>query len=499
MSDPVALAIDAGSSSVRAALYDEHAELLPGTLCQIEIDIALYPGGVAQLDAAHVRQALEAAIDSVLAAAPAIRADIAVVAMTTFWHSCVAVDGKGAPLTPVLTWADTRSEPEAAALRDMLDAESVHRRTGCLLHPSYLPAKILWLRRHEPSLFERLAALVSFAQYCTMAWLGTMATSVSMASGSGMFNDASGSWDSELLDVLRVSGQTLGQIATGRELLPAVTGDYARRWPRLSGVPWRAPIGDGAASNVGAGCHVADRLALMVGTSGALRRCEPAPATDPVPHGLWRYRLDRGHVLTGGALSDAGNAYAWLQDTLRLPSEDRCEAELATRLPGQHGLVVLPFWSGERSLGWVGDATATVAGMKLHTTPLDLFQAALEGVTYRFGALFDAMARGGDTVVATGGGLRASPAWLQLMADALGTPVVASAVSQSSLRGAAIVGLRDVGATSGSAWPAAPVGARFEPRVDYHELHREARARQATLYDREIGPAGSNLLARQTR
>jgi gluconokinase len=493
------LALDAGSSSVRAALYDSDARVVPGTLTQIDIDLSRFPGGVAQLDAVYVREALEQAIDGTLASQGAAGAEIAVVAMTTFWHSGVLIDPHGAPLTAVLTWADTRSERDAVALRAALDANAVHQRTGCILHPSYLPAKIAWLQRHDPDLFGRAAGFVSFPQYCTGVWLGSTATSVSMASGSGLYNDRAGTWDAELLEHLELSATLFGEFVPDPELMPAVLDEYARRWPALRDVPWRAPIGDGASSNLGSGCVVPERLALMVGTSGALRRCEAAQPGGAVPEGLWRYLLDRKHVVTGGALSDGGSVYAWLRDTLQLPSEEECEAELARRQPGQHGIVVLPFWSGERALGWVGDATAVLSGLKAHTTPLDIFQAALEGVTYRFAALFDTLSRGGETVVATGGGLRSSPAWLQLMADALGTTVVASNVSESSLRGAALLALRDVGLLDTDTFPPAPYGDAYVSRAGQHAAHREARERQRMLYEREVGPDGVNLLARQTR
>jgi gluconokinase len=493
------LAIDAGSSSVRAALYDASAQVVPGTLAQIDIDLSRFPGGVAQLDAEAVRMAIEEAIDGALTSPGTRGREIAVVSMTTFWHSALLLDAHGDPLTPVLTWADTRSEPDAQALRAALDAEAIHQRTGCILHPSYLPAKLAWLQRHDPDLLGRAAAFVSFAQYCTGVWLGSLACSVSMASGSGMYDATAGDWDAELLDYLRMPATLLGAFLPDPEMLPPVCPAYARRWPALRGVPWRAPVGDGASSNLGSGCAVPERLALMVGTSGALRRCELAQQRDHVPSGLWRYRLDRQYVITGGALSDGGSVYAWLRDTLQLPEGEACEAELARRQPGQHGLVVLPFWSGERSLGWVGDATAVIAGLKAHSTPLDIFQAALEAVSYRFAALFDALARGGETVIATGGGLRASPAWLQLMADALGTTVVASNVTESSLRGATMLGLRDAGLLGADDFPPAPYGAAYEPRTGQYEAHRMERERQQVLYDREIGAGGVHLLARQTR
>ena len=491
-----ALAIDIGSSSVRAALYDQRGTLVPGSLAQIDVDLTVGSGGVVEIDAALLRFAVERAIDSTLRHPAA--GQIGVVGMTTFWHSLVVLDKQGVPVTPVLTWADTRSEPESLTLRDRLDGHAIHQRTGCILHPSYLPAKILWLHRNDPGLSGRAGAYLSFAQYCTLSWLGTAATSVSMASGSGLFNHETFGWDQELTNSLGIKPGALGEFVADPELLPPVTGAYAERWPALKGVRWRAPIGDGAASNVGSGCVSGDLLALMVGTSGALRRCEPdGSGQHLVPDGLWRYRLDRRHAVTGGALSDGGNVYEWLNETVRLPDEETLERELAARESGQHGLIILPFWSGERSLGWVGDATAMIAGLKHHTTPLDIFQASLEAITYRFAALYDALERGGETIVASGGGLRESPAWLQMIADAFGQPLIASNATEASLRGAALVALRDSAAI---AELPRPVGGRaFTPRADRHEQHLAARRQQQTFYDREIGPRGVNVLARQTR
>jgi gluconokinase len=484
---------------VRAAVTDVTGQIIAGTSAQIDVDLTVAEGGRAQIDAIWLREATERAIDVAAGAAHALKLDIAVVAMTTFWHSLVALRPNGTPSTAVLTWADTRSEPDALRMREHFDSDAIHQRTGCMLHPSYLPAKLAWLRRHQPDAFAPGAAFLSFAQYATSVWLGSRATSASMASGSGLLDIARSAWDDELLSALDISPAALGDIARGPELLPPLRAEYALRWPALAGVPWRAPIGDGAASNVGAGCMSQERIAVMVGTSGALRRCERAQPDLPIPKGLWRYRLDRDHVVTGGALSSGGNVYEWLRHTLRFPNPDGAEAELNRRAPGQHGLVVLPFLSGERSPGWVGDATAIISGLRLHTTPLDILQAALEAIACRFALIFDLLHSGSETIVATGGGLLASPAWMRMIADATGATVVASGVEEASLRGAALIALRDAGVVEEASLAVAPLGAAYEPRADRYEQYRAMLAVQQTLYDREVGPEGANLLARQTR
>ncbi|HCG30179.1 MAG TPA: carbohydrate kinase [Chloroflexi bacterium] len=489
------LAVDIGSSSVRAALVDRDGVIAPGSLSQLAVELAVEPGGRSTITLERIRALTEQAIDRTLASPPA-RDGIAAVGVSAFWHSLLVLDAAGRPLTDVLTWADTRSAADAADLATRLDAESVRQRTGCPLHPSYLPAKIRWLRRNQPDLFSRATRFVSLPQALTAAWLGADATSSSLASGSGLYDRQAGSWDRELLDLLEIAPEQLGAILPEPELLPPVAGDYADRWPALRGIHWRAPIGDGAAANVGAGCVRADRLTLTVGTSGAMRRCQPGEPVEPTPDGLWRYLLDRRHTVTGGALSEGGNIRAWLSDTLRLPNAEDCEIALRKRRPGEHGLTVLPFWSGERSPGWAGDATATIAGMQLHTTAEDILHACLEAIAYRFAAVYDALSVGGEQIVATGGALLASPAWQQIMADVLGVPLLVSSIGESSLRGAALLAWRDVLDEQDALTTLDPGGTVVRPRPEAHQQYRELRERQARLYSREMGsPAHGTRVA----
>src|SRR5262249_30676554 len=152
--------------------------------------------------------------------------------------------------------------------------------------------------------------------------------------------------------------------------------EFATRWPPLAGIPWLPALGDGACSNVGAGCTTAEQAALMVGTSGAMRICLPTE-TVAIPDGLWCYRVDGRRLLLGGSLSNGGSLYAWLTETLNL-SAAHVEHELQTMEPDAHGLTMLPFLAGERSLGWVAGARAAIVGLALATRPLDIVRAGLE-------------------------------------------------------------------------------------------------------------------------
>ena len=149
--------------------------------------------------------------------------------------------------------------------------------------------------------------------------------------------------------------------------------------------------------------------------------------------------------------------------------------------PDSHGLTMLPLLSGERGPGWSDRAGAAIEGLTAATTPLDLLRAGLEAVALRF-ALLDADLPGDHTIVATGGGLANSPAWTQIVADALGRPVAHSGVAEGSSRGAAVMALEALGEQPGEA----PVGETFEPDPEATETYRAALERQQALYERAL-------------
>jgi gluconokinase len=368
-------------------------------------------------------------------------------AISCFWHSLVPLDRHDRPLTPVLTWRDRNG-----ALPP-LDPNDYHRRTGCFLHPAYWPAKIERLAREGVA----AARYLSFGDYLLLRLTGEARASVSAASGTGLFDPNALTWDEETLAAL---GLATSQLA------PLSDEPVAGVWPAL---------GDGACSNVGAGCATRERAAVMVGTSAAARVVYEAPAAEPRP-GLFLYRLDDRRFCEGGALSDGGNLHAWLLRTLR----DVDTSEIADRPPSAHGLTFLPFLGGERSLGWDPDRRGAIEGLTFSTTPLDIAQAALEGVCYRLAAVLDAIG-GLESIVATGAALLANPAWLQVLADVLGRPVELSGEPEGSARGAALVALERLGLPV----PAAPIARVVQPRPERHEIHLRSREVQRDTMNRE--------------
>ena len=478
------LAVDVGSSSVRAELYDASGTREEGTETKLDYALEYTPEGGVAVDADELLDLIVRAIDGTLQRAG--EASISGVAASTFWHSVLGLDREGRPTTPVLYWADRRAAGAARELRGGFDEAAVHRRTGCVLHSSYWPAKLLWLSRERTGDFERTERWVSPADYFYERFFGRTHVGTSMASATGLFDQNLRRWDGEVIEALPVEQTQLSPISD--EPLRGLQDEWARRWPALLDVPWFPAAGDGACSNVGSGCTRSDRLALMVGTSGAMRVLWKADSVE-IPDGPWCYRADDKRFVIGGALSDGGNLVAWLRETLRLPEPEDTERLLAEMEPGAHGLTFLPLLAGERGPGWADEANGTVAGLSMSSTPVEILRAAMEAVALRFALIAEIIEEaspGEKEVIATGGGLLGSPTWTGIMADALGRPVTTSGIQEASSRGAALLALERLGELEIEE-AKAPLGETFQPDPERHEIYLEALTRQRRLYEAVLG------------
>lgn len=494
---PLVLALDVGTSSVRAELYDVQGRRIEGVEGRTKYQMTVTQDGGVEIDAnqlvAIIGQTIDQCLQTAAAVVPDLDTAISAVGYSNFWHALLGVDEAGRAITPLYNWSDTRSAEDAQSLGERLGRRRIHEHTGVVPHASYYPAKITWLRRTDKQLAARVRRWVSIGEYFYAQIFGALLCGVSMASGTGLFNPNLNEWDGEMLEAIGVERDQLSPLAVEREGLRDMRDEFAARWPALRQAQWLPAAGDGACSNIGSGCATVDRIAINVGTSGAMRVCWPAERVQ-IPPGLWCYRANRRYALIGGALSNGGDAYAWCKKTLRLgDDDDHIEAQLAELAADGHGLTVLPFFSGERSTGWHGDARATILGLNLSTDPIEILHATLEAVCYRFEAIYErlrAELAGRPRIIASGGGILNSQVWTQMMADVIGVPVVASAVPEASSRGAALLALEAFGHIKDFGDIDTPLGQVFEPRAEPYERYQKGRVRQERFYELLIAREG---------
>ena len=465
MADARVLALDLGTSSVRALVFDDRGAALPDMLARRPTSLDISDEGKAELDPDEVVAAIGECLDEL--AGRGMLDQVEHVATSCAWHSVIALDDAGRRQTGALTWADTRAARLVPELRSRGDMDRLQAETGARPHTLYWTVKLPWLARQ---LSPAPARYLGLAEYVTGALLGDPSASPSMASGTGLLELASATWDAKALELAGVDERALPAIApagwAGR-----LGPEGARRWPSLAGATWHPATGDGAASNVGAGCVSPDRVAINVGTSAAIRAVEPAEAAAALHRELWRYLVDDGHVVSGAAFSGAGNLYAWLRQVTTLPAEGSVEAELAAVPPGSRGVVVMPYHAGSRPPLDLAAGSGAITGISLATTAVEILSATLEAVCYRLAAGYEALAAmlpAEPEVVASGGAIVASPWWQQTLADVLGRPVRLVDEPEASARGAALLAL---GQTTD------PATVRVvEPRPGAVDAQRAARA-----------------------
>jgi len=480
---PMLLSIDVGTSGVRAALFDDRGNEVPGAQARRHRNLSDF----VDLDADSLVDEVVKTIDELLTYHFHSAAQIELIAVSAFWHSLIGVDAAGRATTPLLTWADTRAAEYAKQLRKQFDERANHARTGCRFHASYWPAKLQWLKHKQPQKLNATRCWLGFAEYLFLRLFGETATTISMASATGLMNQQTCDWDWDFVEALSISPDTLPEIKT--RLSSRLSDAFTFRWPGLAEARLVTIVGDGAANNIGAGCTTKEKVALMIGTSGAMRVAFAGEPPSEIPSSLWSYRASDRRVVVGGALSDGGGLVNWLTESLNV-DDVSLQEELAALEPDSHGLTVLPFWSGERSTGWSTDTRGGIFGLRQQTTPAEIVRATLEAIAYRFALIardLDLVAPNA-TIVASGNALRSSPVWLRIIADVLGRPLTFGGTAESSTRGAALLALEAVGKIATIDEDSVVVEQVFEPDMSRHARYQKGLARQEELYEKIFVP-----------
>jgi gluconokinase len=493
---PLALAIDIGTSSARTVLFDRLGRVVEGVGARRKYEITTSAEGASEADPDALLEHVFSCMDEALSQSHQVGSQIKGVATCTFVSNILAIDQNNRAVTPLTTYADTRADGEVPGLKADFDETAVYERTGCRFHPSYLPARFRWLARTHPDLFRQETRFVSIGEYLELKLFRETAVSYSVASWTGLLNRFRLQWDTPLLAALPVRIEQLSPLTDAHVPRYGLCPEFAARWPTLRNVPWFPALGDGATANIGSGCLSSARVALSVGTTSALRVVLNNPP-DHLPSGLWCYRVDGRRSLLGGALSEGGNVFAWMKGLLHLENLSELDRSLAGLKPDAHGLTVLPFLAGERSPGWAGRAQATIHGLTLATSPLDILRAGLEAVAYRIALVFELLRPAlppDPQIIASGGALLNSPAWLTIVTDVLGRPVSVSKIQEASSRGAALFALEALGGLSPLEEAPDFLSPAHLPDPGFHARYRLAMERQQVLYEKLLKPgAGKSL------
>ena len=233
------LVLDLGSASTRAMIYAPDDLREPVAMVRAPFSFDVDEHGRSEEHAVDVCERLFGLLDALANEASKLP-PIETIGFSSYATSLLCLDSGGAPLTPVFTYADTRSAADARALRSRIDELAVLQRTGCRVRANYWPARLTWLARTRPEIFARSAHFVSLADFLIRELTGDLCTGVSLAAWTGMLDRHTRDWDAIWPTELGVSHQRLPRILCDDEDGPMLTAKCAARTPLCAGrSPWR--------------------------------------------------------------------------------------------------------------------------------------------------------------------------------------------------------------------------------------------------------------------
>ena len=454
MTQPCVLGLDVGTSGARAVLYALDGKPLSESHHNYPLETPR--PGMAEQDPEKVWTAIARASTEAVQKAPSGIA-VEAIGVSTIFHTLLATDARGKPVTRSITWADNRARRQVEQLRQEIDATALYRRTGCPLHPMYLPGKIRWLREEAFDQFSRVACFGSIKDEVLARLTGRRVVDRSVASASGLYNLSQSAWDNAILDSIGVTADRLPSVVEPTDRVGGLSSAAARALGLPNGTPVIAGAGDGVLSSLGSGAIAPGQMTVMIGTSGATRLAASRPILDD--HGrTWCYYLAKGCWIVGAAINNGGLACHWVRENL-LPgttsSPDEfdfatLEAQAQQARVGSGGVIFLPFLTGERSPFWNASARGLIVGLAAHHGPSHVARSVFEGVSFRMRSIVEALDQtaGPTHEYRAAGGFTRSSFWLQLLCDVIGQAMRLPTVDEASAFGAAGLAMLGIGAAT---------------------------------------------------
>lgn len=446
--EPIWIGVDVGTTGVRAMAYTAKGQSIASA-------DAFYPLETPQYDWAEqnprqIYDALKEVVAKVVKDLQYKLVHISGIALSTVMHSFIPQDENYQLLGKMITWADSRSSDIVHRLEADEKCRQFYFRTGCPLHASYPLAKILWVKEHQPEVFEKMAHIGSIKDFLFNAMTDEWVVDKSVASSSGLYNALEEKWDEEILDFIGISVDQLPPVVS-----TTYRGSLHKNVADALGLPEGLPIvigaTDGVLVNVGIGAVSKGQLSATIGTSGAIRMLTEKPQMDPKGR-TWCYNLTDTMWVAGGAINNGGMILRWMRDRIlhyhgsQMEQFDIDPYDLMTmkarNVPaGSGGLLLMPFFTGERAPYWNSDLRGAFIGLSLNHSRSYMIRATMEGICYSLRSVLDALREFEDVEdIRISGSFTKSELWVQIMADIFNEPITLPNNSEGASFGAAVLG-----------------------------------------------------------
>jgi len=362
-------------------------------------------------------------------------------------HGAVMLDEQSQVVRPALIWCDVRTEPECIELTQKLGAVRLIELTCNPALPNFTLTKFLWVRKHEPELWQRVRHVMLPKDYVRFRLSGDRAIDVADASGTLLLDVTRRRWSAEVLQAAEIDSALLPSLYESPDVCGKVSAAGAAATGLRLGTPVVAGAGDQAAGATGMGIVAPGAVSATIGTSGVVFAATDRPALDPHGrlHTFCHAIPGRWHVM--GVTQAAGLSLRWFRDQFGTATADEREPysqlteEAAKVPPGSDGLLFTPYLMGERTPHLDGMARAAFVGLTASHTRSHMVRAILEGVAFSLRdtfTIFGEMKVPVNRIRLGGGGAR-STLWRQIQADVYGHDVEIVEAEEGAAYGAAIL------------------------------------------------------------
>ena len=364
------------------------------------------------------------------------------VTLSSCMHSLLLMDKNNKPLTPLITWADTRSNLIANRLRNSPIAKKIYLETGAPIHAMTPFCKIIWYKENEPALFKKVFKFISIKEFIWFQLFKVYQVDHSIAGSSGLFNIKSLDWNQLSIKTSGIKSNQLSEIV-GCDHFRTVTDKG-----KFNGITFCIGSSDGCFANLGSFVFNSKQVALTIGTSGAVRTTLTKPNHD-FKNMVFNYVLDKSTFISGGPINNGGNIVKWLLKTY-LKIEDPNENDytslflkIKTIPPGSEGLLFLPYLNGERAPVWDENASGAFVGIKNHHNENHFLRAGVEGVCFALHSILEMMEKEKSffSSIHISGGFIQNKEWVQMLADITVKKILIFYDEDASALGAAFYGL----------------------------------------------------------
>ncbi len=487
------LTIDVGTSSTKTALWDSAGTLLSEASAAYSLH---RPDPLwAQIDPEIWWQAICDTVRQVLAKAGAHPGDVAGIGVDAVSWTLIPVDKQLTPLTPAMIWLDRRATDEAAWLNRLPEADYLINMAANPIDEAYITPKLLWLKQHQPQVFERAHQFLDATGYIVARLTGAHLTGAftcdyTQAYGYHFFDIRNERWDEPAAATIGVPLEKMPRLCPATEVVGTVTAKAAADTGLQDGIPVIAGCLDAAAGALGAGVSKPGQTNEQGGQAGGVGISLDRVIVEPrlifshhvVPD---QYLLAAGTV-GGGSLGWFRDQFAQLETAISpMISTNPFELfslQAGQSPPGANGLIFLPYMAGERTPLWSSVARGVFFGLSYSTERADMLRAIMEGCAF---AVYDNLLIAEEHGVSVSeylgsGGATQSPIWCQIKADVYGRPFIVAQRADGGEGGhglglfaltAFAVGIcDDIGHCADSLLPKRRI---YEPSMENHALYKE--------------------------